>query len=72
MKSFDPKVGPIETNGKKGTTYSPQSLVAIAGAVVWAAGVYDVVFAMNYALGLNVAVAVGAINWAIAKTYSTD
>lgn len=69
MKNFKPEVGSIAMNGREGSTYSPQAAVAIAAAVVWAAGVYDVVLAINYAAGVNVAVTVGAINWVVAKTY---
>jgi hypothetical protein len=34
MSDFNPSVGPLETNGKRGSIKSPQSVVAIEAAAV--------------------------------------
>jgi phage/plasmid primase-like uncharacterized protein len=69
MSEFNPSVGPVKTNGKSGSMQSPQSVVAIAAAAVWAAVGYDIVAGLNYAVGTNVALWVNAVNWVNAKTY---
>ena len=56
MSEFNPSVGPIKTNGKSDSIQSPQSVVAIAAAAVWAAAGYDIVVGLNY-----------AVNWVNAK-----